>query len=227
MTLWVKIKEAGIDFLVALIFLFFFPLSSLQVASQRPVVFFFQEISGVYERMGIGQETARDLTVQALDFIGGKEIKLAYTTRENFHLEEVRSLFLKAKRAWLVTAGMALAVVFLIRWRVLEWKKRLGVITKGVAVFFLVVDLVVLFFFASFFQRFHEAFFTPGTWQFGQKDLLTTLFPYQFWVVEAAFVLSFSAFLSTLFSFVLGTFLFWKRSFPLALLTFLFFLVRI
>lgn len=205
MTLWAKVKEVGIDLLLAFIFLSFFLFSSFQLASQKPVVFFIQEISGVYQGTEAEKAATRDLTIKTLDFIEGEaeEVDLLYTQREKFHLEETRKLFLKARRVWLILTSLVVLTLLFIRWTVLGWSERVRVITKGVAVFFFAVDLLVLFLFSSFFDRFHRFFFTPGTWQFGEKALLINLFPYRFWVVEAAFVLSLSAFLSTAVSFLL------------------------
>lgn len=197
---WLKIKELGIDLLVGLILFSFFLLSSVQVAGLKPVVLFLQEISGVYEGISLERETVESLTGKTLDYIQGAETELAYTTREIFHLSEARSLFLKARRVWIVLTVSFFLIIALIGLEALKWRDRLRVISRGLAVFFLIFDLGVLLFFRYSFSLFHRLLFSPGTWEFGRGDLLITLFPYQFWICQAALVLSLATFLSAFFS---------------------------
>lgn len=197
---WLKIKELGIDFLVSLVLFSFFLLSSVQVASLKPVVLFLQEISGVYEGVGLEREVVERLTGETLDYVRGSEGELPYTTRENFHLSEGRSLFLRARRIWLVLTLSIFLIVVLISLEALKWRDRLKIISRDLAVFFLILDLGVLFLFRRFFALFHRILFSPGTWEFGQGDLLIRLFSYQFWICQAALVLSLAAFLSAFFS---------------------------
>lgn len=197
---WLKIKELGIDLLVSLILFSFFLLSSVQVASLKPVVLFLQEISGVSEVVSPEKGAAEGLTGKTLDYVKGAKTELPYTARENFHLSEARSLFLKARRAWIVMAVSFFSIIVLISLEALKWQDRLRVISWGLAVFFLILDLGILFLFRHFFRLFHRILFSPGTWEFSQDDLLITLFPYQFWISQTALVLSLATFLSAFFS---------------------------
>lgn len=203
MKLWLKVKEAGIDFFVASVLLLFFFLTSIQVASLKPVVFFLQDIGGVYEGASLRKEVMEEVTRGTLSHIKGAEPDLPYTMRERSHLVEVRSLFLDVRKFWLISVGLAFMIFLLTHLEVLQWQERVRVITKGLTIVFLMLDLGLLFFFSRFFTIFHKTLFSPGTWEFSETDLLTILFPYQFWVGQTVFVLSFSAFLSAISSFIL------------------------
>lgn len=208
MKLWVKVKEAGLDFFVAFILLLFFLLSSLQIASLKPVVSFFQDVSGVYEGASLKREVIKEVTGETLDYVKGANLNLPYTSKELFHLTEVRSLFLNIRKVWLVSVVLTFTIFLLTHFEVLQWQERVKVITKSLTIIFLVFDLCVLFSFPRFFTIFHQISFSPGTWEFAKDDLLTTWFPYQFWVSQTALVLSFCTFLSAISSFVLRLSLF-------------------
>jgi len=201
----VKVKQFSLDLIAAFILLSFFLLSSIQIASLKPVVFFFQDISGVYEGADFGfkKEVIQEATEETLDYVKGANLNLPYTQREKFHLAEVRSLFLNIRKVWLVSVILTFGILLLIHLKVLQWQERIKVITKSLTIFCLVLDLGLLFLFPHFFTVFHQILFSPGTWEFAKEDLLTALFPYQFWVMQTIFVLSFSAFLSAISFFVL------------------------
>lgn len=202
-----KVKEVSLELFVAFILLLFFLLSSLQIASFKPVIFFFQDKSGVYEGASLKKEVIREVTEETLDYVKGANLNLPYTQREKFHLTEVRSLFLNIRKIWLVSVILTFVIFLLTHLEVLQWQDRMKVITKGLTAVFLIFDLCILFSFPQFFTFFHKSLFSPGTWEFSQSALLITLFPYQFWVSQTVFVLSFSAFLSATSFLVLRLFL--------------------
>lgn len=206
-----KIKEVILDFFVALVLLLFFLLSSIQIASFKPVVFFLQDTVGVYEEVSLTREVIKKVTGETLDYVKGADVELPYTLREKFHLTEVRALFLNARKYWLVSVVLVFTIILLTHVEVLQWEERMKVITRGLTIFFLILDLCVLFSFFRFFEVLHKILFSPGTWEFTKDSLLTTLFPYQFWVSQTVFVLSFSAFLSAISSFFLRLLLSPKR----------------
>jgi integral membrane protein (TIGR01906 family) len=191
------VKEVFFVFLIGLIFLSFFLLTSIQIASLPEVVNFQQKLSGVHEGSGLETEEIIKVTSQALDYVHGRDSSsLPYTSREMFHLGEVRNLFRKARLFWLISAVASFLILFWSSWASLLWRERFKRVSKGITFTLLLFDLVTIFFFSFFFEGFHRIFFQPGTWAFEENALLIRLFPYRFWFCQTFLVLG----LTTLFS---------------------------
>jgi integral membrane protein (TIGR01906 family) len=108
----------------------------------------------------------------------------AFDSRELRHMEDVRTVFGVALRAQLV-ALLVLAVLAVVLARTRSWGRVVptgllagAATTLGVAA---LVAPVILLGFDSFFTRFHELFFAPGTWRFSSTDTLIRLYPEVFW----------------------------------------------
>jgi len=190
------------NLLSLLIFLLFFLSTSIQIASSLPLVYFFQDLSGVYSQSS-DRLLKQKITKTTLSYVKGENFPLPFTPKENFHLKEVRQVFSKGKKIWLFSCSVALPLLIYFSFFAQEKIRPLG---RFLTILFLFFDLCLLFAFPYFFRLFHQILFSPGSWQFGKDSLLLQLFPYQFWVIQSFFVFSLAAFLSSLTFFFLRSF---------------------
>lgn len=112
-----------------------------------------------------------------------------YNERELHHMVDVKQVVQSALRVWYLSLGL---ITILGVWaRLSGWWNiyRKGIGRGGwltVSLLILII-LLVLLSFNTFFVSFHNVFFQPGTWQFLYSDTLIRLFPERFW--QDAFLL--------------------------------------
>ncbi|MBL8165869.1 MAG: TIGR01906 family membrane protein [Anaerolineae bacterium] len=125
------------------------------------------------------------LNAEGIDFLANLDFpdgEPQYNARELRHMEDVKVItqaaFLLAMLLALITAAAGSAL-----WRIQRGRLRMAVmngalLTLGIIATIVVVAVVNWDF---FFTRFHEVFFSSGTWRFEYSDTLIRLFPEQFW----------------------------------------------
>lgn len=197
---WGKVNSFSL-FLILILFSFFLT-TAVQIAKVFPLVSLFQSLGGVYS--SFPPEEGKKITRNTLLYLQGRESSLPYTPEEIAHLQAVRRLFVWERAVWRLSFFFLLLFFLLARlgWLSLE---QIKIVTRLLGLFFLFLDILLLFFFPQFFRLFHEILFPPGSWQFSPDKILVQLFPYQFWLIQSFFVFSFSALLSSFTFFFLRT----------------------
>lgn len=134
--------------------------------------------------------------LRALGYVTGRASELegsmpgssrGYTQEEIFHMADVRLVMRLAR-----TITMALIAISLLSALIVVKLKSyaaLGrvLISAGILCTLALVIAALAGFigFDELFSGFHTLFFSEGTWQFPEDSLLLTLFPLQFWMIEA------------------------------------------
>lgn len=119
-----------------------------------------------------------ELSKQTLDGIP------VYNTREVSHMADVRTVF----KAVLFTGKIIFLVLLLIAlglWQEGEQRVLGSAIQWGgllTSAFILIMGLLAIFSWQSWFNTFHLFFFEPGSWLFSYSDTLIRLFPVEFWI---------------------------------------------
>jgi integral membrane protein (TIGR01906 family) len=103
------------------------------------------------------------------------------------HMGDVRELVRDCFILWLLSlaagGGAAFRLLNTDRAEILRRGLRLGA-TLTIAAMAL-VGVAMLVAFESVFDGFHEIFFEPGTWQFGDEETLRRLYPDAFWGIAS------------------------------------------
>lgn len=134
---------------------------------------------------------------ESIDYLGslqnfkGQKI---FTESELSHMVDVKNVVQKALLAWYIVIGLSVAIFgwFLIMGQWSSLRKAFqagGWITLGLIGALLIFLLVS---FDTLFTRFHQLFFTEGTWLFDESSTLIRLFPFEFWRDAFALVLIFT-----------------------------------
>ena len=108
---------------------------------------------------------------------------LIYNPREVSHMVDVQSVFQVIVRVWQV-AFVLLLLLGLILWATGEHRQFAAAIQSGglfTSAMILMVALLAIFAWQSWFNIFHLFFFQPGSWLFSYSDTLIRLFPVKFW----------------------------------------------
>lgn len=119
-----------------------------------------------------------ELSKQTLDGIP------VYNTREVSHMADVRTVF----KGVLFTGKIIFLVLLLIAlglWQEGEQRVLGSAIQWGgllTSAFILIMGLLAIFSWQSWFNTFHLFFFEPGSWLFSYSDTLIRLFPVEFWI---------------------------------------------
>ena len=126
-----------------------------------------------------GRATVADMAAEKTD--AGP---VALLEREVQHLVDVRAVmdgFFATHRVGLILSMLCIALVWFSDARqTLPSALRRGVWASGVAI--LLVLLAALVDFDLFFTRFHQVFFSAGSWLFSMEDTLIQLYPLPFWI---------------------------------------------
>ena len=112
----------------------------------------------------------------------------AFGPLEIRHMEDVRGLVRACFVLWLLAlAGGSGAILRLRRTGRRDAVGRGLRLGSNLAIGFIVaVGLAMLVAFEPVFDGFHEIFFEPGTWQFGDDETLRRLYPDAFWGIASA-----------------------------------------
>lgn len=125
------------------------------------------------------------LNAEGIDFLANLDFpdgEPQYNARELRHMEDVKvvtqAAFLLAVLLALITAASGFVL-----WRMQRRRLRMAVLNGALLTLGLVATIVVVAVvnWDFFFTRFHEVFFSSGTWRFEYSDTLIRLFPEQFW----------------------------------------------
>jgi integral membrane protein (TIGR01906 family) len=106
-----------------------------------------------------------------------------YNEREVAHMADVQAVFQLVLRVWQFAFILFISLAFVL------WKKgeqttvtaalrEGGLLTSGII---LIVGLLAVFAWQSWFEMFHRLFFEDGSWLFFYTDALIRLFPIEFW----------------------------------------------
>ncbi len=103
------------------------------------------------------------------------------------HMDDVRGLVQACFVLWLVSLTAAAAAAFrLIRTDRVEVLRRGLRIGAAVTIASMaLIGLAMLVAFEPVFDGFHEIFFEPGTWTFGDEETLRRLYPDAFWGIAS------------------------------------------
>lgn len=117
---------------------------------------------------------------------------VAFGPVEIRHMGDVRGLVQACFALWIVSLLAASASIFRLRsidrGNAVRRGLRLGsTITIGAMV---VIGIAMLINFDAIFEGFHEIFFEPGTWTFGDEETLRRLYPDAFWGIAAGLLAS-------------------------------------
>ena len=106
-----------------------------------------------------------------------------YTPREVSHMADVQSVFRFIFRLWKVTFIFLVLIGFILWQQKERWILGSGLQWGGIVTCLIIVliGLVAVFAWQSWFESFHLLFFQPGSWLFSYSDTLIRLFPMQFW----------------------------------------------
>jgi integral membrane protein (TIGR01906 family) len=112
---------------------------------------------------------------------------VAFGPVEISHMSDVRGLVQACFTLWLVSLLAAAAAVFRLRMTDRNDAVRRGLrlgsaITIGAM---LLIGVAMLVNFDAIFDGFHEVFFEPGTWTFGNEETLRRLYPDAFWGIAS------------------------------------------
>ncbi len=103
------------------------------------------------------------------------------------HMDDVRGLVQACFVLWLVSLTAAAAAAFRLtrtdRVEVLRRGLRIGAAVTIASM--ALIGLAMLVAFEPVFDGFHEIFFEPGTWTFGDEETLRRLYPDAFWGIAS------------------------------------------
>jgi integral membrane protein (TIGR01906 family) len=103
------------------------------------------------------------------------------------HMDDVRGLVRACFVLWLVAISAGVASAFRLgqtgRSDAIGRGLRLGSTVTIAAM--VVIGVAMLVNFEAIFDGFHEIFFEPGTWTFGDEETLRRLYPDEFWGIAA------------------------------------------
>ncbi len=165
-------------------------------------VYYNHSPGSIYDIQG-PEEDNTEFILLTLDYLDGEEVDLGfYTQAEQDHLKDVRRLLLKVK----FIAGLLVLILLsqgAAHWRSCTRLKKCDckpliervLFWGGIGTLVLVVLLALLSLldFPSFWTYFHEVFFPQGNWLFDRGTMLIQLFPRTFFHSFAKNVLLASA----------------------------------
>jgi len=112
----------------------------------------------------------------------------AFSPREIAHMEDVRDLTRSIAALWLFALAAGLVAGLSLRRAGYAGRVRAGLRLGALATLaaVAVTGLAMLVSFGTIFDRFHELFFAPESWQFATDDTLIRLYPEAFWALGSA-----------------------------------------
>ncbi len=113
--------------------------------------------------------------------------RAAFGSVEVRHMGDVRGLVQACFGLWLISlvagGGAALGLLRAGRQRIVRRGLRFGAV--GAIAAMAAIGIAMLISFDAIFDGFHEIFFEPGTWTFGDDETLRRLYPDAFWGIAA------------------------------------------
>ncbi len=147
---------------------------------------------------GLGERETADLAEAVRRFVTDRdapELPATVEGRPAFddaavsHLVDVRDVIVPVRTITVVLVGV-LGVWVATRWRTIPGRRSVGRAARAAAVALVAIVLLAALMgvmdFSVLFTRFHELFFTEGTWVFPEDALLIRVFPLPFWGWSAA-----------------------------------------
>lgn len=140
---------------------------------------------------------------QSLEDLAGQEQNgnKLYNSRELKHMEDVQNVYQAVWGVWQVALFMAVLCGLALNWRkesrlaFASVLKAGGAFTSGLV---LVVGLVAIVVWQTWFSVFHQIFFATGSWMFSFSDTLIRLFPEKFWYDASLTIASLSVLVGSL-----------------------------
>lgn len=146
-----------------------------------------------FEPIQLSQLTAASARNRAFEYAtrgGGSSDDIYFTKDEVSHLNDVSRLFRPISMGLNIMAVIAWSVLFLAVYKKTPLSKSFHVASRILAGL-LILSIVCVLAFSSFFETFHRVLFPQGNWAFPNDSLLITLFPESFWRVELCLIVFF------------------------------------
>ncbi|MFH0977682.1 MAG: DUF1461 domain-containing protein [Candidatus Woesearchaeota archaeon] len=151
-------------------------------------------ISNVYYQYGAERAGVinTSLGLNAIDFLNDRAQlnSTAFTEKEKSHMADVKEFVLDLRWAWIqafTIAAVSLAGIYA------KSKKLAGKAIRYSAIAIIVTCVLFLIgnvFFSSTFDAFHRLFFKPGSYIFGEGEILPKLFPISFFLDSFAIIVA-------------------------------------
>ena len=106
-----------------------------------------------------------------------------FNDREVSHMADVQTVFQFALRVWQFAFILFVLLVFVL-WERGEHTMVTAALRQGgllTSVIILMIGLLAVFAWQTWFEMFHRLFFENGSWLFSYTDTLIRLFPIEFW----------------------------------------------